>query len=517
MNRIFAFDALRFMLALAIVFFHVKVDGVRLLPQGYLAVEIFFVLSGFLLAKSYCKYKDSIKDKLTLFKTMLINKLRRIYPEYMFFTVLVALIYYFVLKDNRFPDLFYNIILFGESGIAQNIVDGSWFVSALFWVCFLFIGLMAWLKKTFFYIVAPLLFLVCVVSLFNANQSSLMQIKELIYPFVSAGILRAIAAMSVGTILYYIYEKYASELKTNKYLILLGGLGVISGIEIFYLMMNMPSKLLPYNIYFFTFLFILALLVFNEYLKKLFNRDFWSYLGDLSYTIFLTNILVFKVVKKIIPYNASFDITLYLVLVGMVCLIFAVFLHGLYNYISRRIKHLWFTQKQDTEKLLYSLIFVVAFIICGALVYTHSHKEVIDTPLYYNDEISSTIHIDDGTVISKNFEIKHKSQIKYLKCRFFTWKNKFDNNLIVEIHHGEDVVKSVVVNLNEIKDNDIYMIDLSESVNPGKYSLIIKLDKQIQQSFAISVIKTRKSGLYYINGEKVLVNNDIQCVLKTRE
>lgn len=348
MNKIYSFDALRFILALTIVLYHITIGKFKALPSGYLAVEIFFILSGFLLAKSYFKYKDNFTDKFDLFKKIILNKLRRLYPEYIFITLIVVFTYYFTLNINRFPDLFYNIILFGESGIARNVIDGSWFVSALFWATFFITFLMIRYNKTFFYILAPLLFFICVPPLYHLKPNTLMQIGQAVTPFITAGTLRAIAALCCGCILYYFYTNNKKIFQNKKVLITTGILGIFSIINIFYLMKIHPTKLLPYNIYFFGFLLILSLIVFDKYLKRLFNNKLWGYLSDTSYMLFLTNILVQQLMKKYIPYQQDYSLGLYYFIEVIVCILSAFLFHSIYKFIAIKTKP-FFTITNDSQ------------------------------------------------------------------------------------------------------------------------------------------------------------------------
>ena len=60
MNKIYAFDGLRVFASLFIILHHYRCHfPISYFTSAALAVEIFFVLSGFLLAKTYEKIKDT--------------------------------------------------------------------------------------------------------------------------------------------------------------------------------------------------------------------------------------------------------------------------------------------------------------------------------------------------------------------------------------------------------------------------------------------------------------------------
>src|ERR1700730_18632705 len=78
MKRYEALDALRGVAALSVLAFHlgqVKLEP-GLVPHGYLAVDFFFVLSGFVVAHAY---EAALRDKLT-WRAFAVKRLIRLYP-----------------------------------------------------------------------------------------------------------------------------------------------------------------------------------------------------------------------------------------------------------------------------------------------------------------------------------------------------------------------------------------------------------------------------------------------------
>jgi peptidoglycan/LPS O-acetylase OafA/YrhL len=78
MKRYEALDALRGVAALSVVVFHlgqVKLEP-GLVPHGYLAVDFFFVLSGFVVAHAY---EAALRDKLT-WRAFTVKRVIRLYP-----------------------------------------------------------------------------------------------------------------------------------------------------------------------------------------------------------------------------------------------------------------------------------------------------------------------------------------------------------------------------------------------------------------------------------------------------
>ena len=133
-----ALDTLRGLAALAVALFHFSGGW-----GGYLAVDFFLVLSGFVLSHSYL-YKDADIDKVKFIS----HRIARLYPLHLFTLIAFIAAYYFINKSfPTYPDgtifaLVQNLTLtqnigFNPSGISFNYP--SWSISVEFWVNILFI------------------------------------------------------------------------------------------------------------------------------------------------------------------------------------------------------------------------------------------------------------------------------------------------------------------------------------------------------------------------------------------
>ena len=101
-NEIRPLTGIRGLAALWVVCFHFESDILRLVPglsvfhpflfRGGLGVDIFFVLSGFVIATVY--KIDAFKTTLASYGNFLVNRIARIYPDYLFcFLVLAAMVF----------------------------------------------------------------------------------------------------------------------------------------------------------------------------------------------------------------------------------------------------------------------------------------------------------------------------------------------------------------------------------------------------------------------------------------
>ena len=85
-HRFHSLDAMRGLAALMVVAYHAPADFGRIVPfrSGFLAVDLFFVLSGFVIAFSY----DRRLHEGMSYRNFVVARLIRLYPVYLFVTVL---------------------------------------------------------------------------------------------------------------------------------------------------------------------------------------------------------------------------------------------------------------------------------------------------------------------------------------------------------------------------------------------------------------------------------------------
>ncbi|MBW8881957.1 MAG: acyltransferase [Asticcacaulis sp.] len=144
---------LRGLAALYVVLFHANgfwrfPDAVRpFIHHGYMAVDLFFILSGFVMAMTYAGLFENgfcIKK----FKHFLLLRLARIYPLFALMTVVTALLIATVLSSTySFEDLpkalLFNFTLTQVWGFANSIVGPAWSISTE-WLAYLLFPVGMW-------------------------------------------------------------------------------------------------------------------------------------------------------------------------------------------------------------------------------------------------------------------------------------------------------------------------------------------------------------------------------------
>ncbi len=145
-SEIKALTGLRGLAALYVVIFHG--NGYYLFPMairpfirhGYMAVDLFFILSGFVMAMTYADlFRNGFHFKN--FKQFLLLRLARIYPLFLLMTVITAILIATVLSQTyNFEDLpralIFNFTLTHVWGFCNSIVPPSWSISTE-WLAYL--------------------------------------------------------------------------------------------------------------------------------------------------------------------------------------------------------------------------------------------------------------------------------------------------------------------------------------------------------------------------------------------
>lgn len=283
----------RIILTFAIVLLHIGYG-----KGSYIAVEFFFVLSGFLLAKKIYSSPNS----LGVFGYIW-NRFTRLYPIYF-----IALIIYIMVLEyqstpgefliNGLRDLpgFWKQILmltpFGNPPVFFVNIP-AWYVCVLFYVS---IVLFILLKNVPRKVVVPILTVVAVVILgyyfFSAGNLDLFEgykevsIGDTEVVLGSDGIFRGIADMSLGIILYNIYDKTQNKINSSHV--------VVYHITEFVLFISVivASMFIYHTRLDFVYLLVILICVYFAFLpyeNSFFNNKFINYLGGLSYSIYLNH------------------------------------------------------------------------------------------------------------------------------------------------------------------------------------------------------------------------------------
>lgn len=206
--------------ALWVVFYHIvgRLDEhlhaslISFISVGYLAVDLFFILSGFVMALSY---QQAFLSKKVRFRDFIVKRIARIYPLHLFVLLLYLIIPFAFYVTGREVDLvrfsvdsfIANIFLINSWGVVSTLTWNipSWSISVEFLSYCLF-PLMLMLVKPlngFFRLILGVLF-GCSLLAFYFHATDFTSIGDGL-PF--SGVIRCALEFFIGILIWNIYNK----------------------------------------------------------------------------------------------------------------------------------------------------------------------------------------------------------------------------------------------------------------------------------------------------------------------
>lgn len=334
-------DGWKGLLCIIIVLLHMEqpLFGVQKYFQtGYLAVEAFFIISGFLLALSL---HDKKPEEIFINKIIL-KRIYKLYPIYITGMILVSYWYFdrFGINLKSYIDFLGEAILIQMIGFYYpNAVNGAgWFISSLF------IGI-TFILVFYKYLTKYFLGVSLIIVIFSYNYLTGFGNLDIISPYPAN--IRAIAGLLLGVIVFTITNKNNRFIKTdNKICYILEILMIISFILMIF--KNTKSNNDGFFVISFSILFTMSI-ASDSLCKYILSNKLFIWLGKLSLYIYLTHlfvILVFFNLNKIfysMPTQKSYIFRMFICLLLVV--LFAHFCRAMLTNTDRFIKKFTLNQK----------------------------------------------------------------------------------------------------------------------------------------------------------------------------
>lgn len=283
-----ALDGLRGLAAIAVALFHWLLNF-----AGFLAVDFFLVLSGFILAHRYL-YSDSPISS----GRFVISRLARLYPMHLFGLLSYAAVYTLLVKDiPRYPDgtlftfiqqltMTHNIGL-NTHGQTWNVQ--SWSISVEFWLNLIFF---CYVRRTTSSIGLLLMSVAGLLIIFNLT-GHIDTTYQNYFQVINSGLLRGWSSFVLG-ILAYRGWLLARRIEWQPLTILMAECIVtIATLALFFARNGDMRSLDIFAPFAFTALVLVFALELGP-LARLIRRLKW--LGNISYSIYLNHLVVLMLV-----------------------------------------------------------------------------------------------------------------------------------------------------------------------------------------------------------------------------
>ena len=321
-------DLLKFIFSMIVATYHfgnsVHYSNERF-NKGYFAVEFFFIVSGYLFAKSLSKYDN--KENINIINES-VAFMKKKYVTFfsphivLYIATMICLVNYYkiTLKElfvkmlNSVPD-FLLLHMFGVESIQW--LGHEWYLSSMIIVMFILTPVMMKYRKQFSLYIAPVLSLLTLTAL--VQKFGHLDTVKAWFGFAYSGLFRAFSEILIGCVCYAVAERGVIERINKKLLYVMEFLSYF--LVIFYMTNDYSNKAELSLVY------ILALGVMisfsNKTSLKFLNNKFVYFLGKLSLPVYLCHIGVRSYILKLQwAYGYTSYLAVFLLTVIAVSLVF---------------------------------------------------------------------------------------------------------------------------------------------------------------------------------------------------
>ena len=287
MNRINSIESLRGFAALVVAIYHFPSTSFLYLKYGYLGVNFFFILSGFIITYSYFSKINSIKD-LYLFQK---KRFFRVYPVHflmIFVVLLIQFLKYFVIEYTELPyggkafgdwytlkDFILNILLLQsifDYGYWLSWNGVAWSISTEFYTYIIFGFVLLFSKNNKIILFIILLGYLISYFVFNEQLDSLFNIV----------FLQCIFSFFCGSIIFLIYLIIIKKVRLNDIFFLIILLSILIYTQIYFI-----NTTLNLNIIFSILILSVLILDKKSIILKILNYRYFVLLGTVSYSFYM--------------------------------------------------------------------------------------------------------------------------------------------------------------------------------------------------------------------------------------
>jgi len=276
-------------------------------PGGYIAVDFFFIISGIFMGQSIDKKRDATQALGSETVEYVLHKYVLILPYYtfaFFFTFIILQIINNVSFYNMLHKLLlsiYNFLLLNVSGIMISksfLLGNSWYLSAMLLAVFILYPIARKYWNLFSRVIGPIIAL-SIMGWFTQTIGYFGNWATW-NNFITTGLLRAIAEISLGCTCYTLAQRLMQIKFTNFAKILLTIIELSGYFFVIFITFSRGATNLDFILL--AILVICILITYSEQsaLSKFFNNKFSFWLGKLSLSLYLMHYVVYSVMKVLL-------------------------------------------------------------------------------------------------------------------------------------------------------------------------------------------------------------------------
>ncbi|MFT5677122.1 MAG: peptidoglycan/LPS O-acetylase OafA/YrhL [Paraglaciecola sp.] len=273
--------------------YHVPLWLTQFLQQGYLAVDFFFVLSGFVIALNYFDRLANNFSKAQLFDFM-IKRIARIYPLHLLiWLAYLSIPLAYILMDKDFSGIgrydlegyLLGLVLMNNWGFLGGLVWNvpAWSISTEFGAYLLFPLLVIILRLNRAWFIAFGLIIFCCLSIFALYDN--LNIPSLGENIGKIGLWRCLFEFTMGTGIYLLYRQCSTIIEVWRVWIISFGVALLlltffftDVADYIYAPVGMAA--------------ILVGSLNRQAANSIFARGILKWLGDISYSVYLSHYFI---------------------------------------------------------------------------------------------------------------------------------------------------------------------------------------------------------------------------------
>ncbi len=348
-------DFIKFVFAIIIAEFHLNLG---IFPAGRVAVEGFFIISGYLMLASMQREGGEIKSLGRSTVEFIFKKYKALFyfllPSVILSYIVTSLYIEraFVEALKKAPLLLFEIVPLRSTGIKGEYVLGiSWYLSTMLITLAVLYPLVKKFKKTTTLVVCPLIVLIGYGTLSGVYGHIAINNQYIKDTLIIAGVVRGFAGCALGCVLFEISKCVAKKTPTALARALFTALEVASFTYFIYLMHNYPKSMYEYLMIVPLFIFLFIGINGLSYTSYVLSPKWTKPLGIASTLIVLTHYCWTKYLPKILGngYKSTTKVLWYVVAVTASCIIVYLFSILLKLLFARLAKiRLWKSEEKNS-------------------------------------------------------------------------------------------------------------------------------------------------------------------------
>lgn len=422
---------------------------------GLYAVELFFMLSGFVMAYAY---KSRIENGLG-FKEYMIKRYKHIYPLMILTLISVSLLQftYKLLVGNYYIykcDLFHfilNIFVIQNGWISteQSFNGPAWCISVEIF-CYILFYIIAYYSKKSKYLYCILSGIIIFISVVIINSG-------LNYPILNWFMARGVGSFFLGVLIN------KANFNTNEVLKRRGTFYLLSLVICYYIIAKFNNiniineEISMQNLSMFVISPMVIWYTINlKVINRFFSLKIFQYLGSISLDIYMWHIsiqLLIKIVDELFNLDLNYkSTTVFIIYIVLVLII---------SSLSHKIL------KSNKGIRYFGSILVITLLCANIIINIYGPKIItIENDNFVHNNKSEFKTINNKTSLSKGFYCKDSITDIIVAFYTITWQASYNNNKSINIQivnrNNQEVVYETTIKCNEFSDSKEYKLNLED-------------------------------------------------------